>query len=800
MVEYIGRQLGDYRIIEEIRTGGMGRVFLAENVHHRKRYALKVLPEELGNDASFRQRFFNEARVMSELDHPNIVKVHHMGEDNGIYYLVMDYVTTSTSRPCSLHDRLAQSYQHRIAQPKALRWIIQIADGLAYAHQKGVIHRDIKPSNILIDAEDKVKIADFGLVKTIGTDFILSRIHRTIQESSGHEQRPPDAVVNDVEKQETLGVSKFTNKPEASDEKHSDSSGILGTYDYMSPEQLEAREVDERSDIYSFGVTIYRILTGKRTVGMPKSPSEIVPRLSKRWDIVVDRCLEEDPDDRYQSVESLLADLYKITGSRQRWVIAVVGLTIIMLVAGAILLNQYVIRRMRATSLREQHQKIAEVGHEKPREPPLEQVTKEDKAKEDVQTQKTVPEKTLPKTPQLAQPEASRAVIEAVVQQETLTTNGAQKDACYKALTLADSARQSAINEQAPKYALNEWNSAEQSYEKGESTLEQGEFERSLTHLQSAILSYTKARRLARLAKAEIEYKNALENSIPEKLAEVESEKQSFMESVQSAMAAGNFDDAVEYYQRAIRLLHTIRKLTNEKTIILPNGLKLEFVLITAGEFNMGSVSTEDGSQQDEWVVHRVKITESFYLGKYEVTQSQYKAIVGENPSFYKDDNCPVENVSWYDAQEFCRKLSTLTGGHFRLPMEAEWEYACRAGTTTAYCNGSGIRSLKRVGWCSYDGKRGSSGRPKPVGQFEPNRWGVYDMHGNVWEWCQDWYGQYSYTAASDPNGTARGTDRVVRGGSWYTDPLICRCATRNALAPTTKENSLGFRVVYEKE
>ncbi len=213
--------------------------------------------------------------------------------------------------------------------------------------------------------------------------------------------------------------------------------------------------------------------------------------------------------------------------------------------------------------------------------------------------------------------------------------------------------------------------------------------------------------------------------------------------------------------------------------------LDMEFVLIPAGKFQMGSTTGES----DEKPVHWVRISQPFYLGKYEVTQAQWKTVMGsDNPSFFKGDNLPVDTVSWDDCQVFIRKLNARRDGYtYRLPSEAEWEYACRAGTTGDYAGKLGARA-----W--YYGNSGN--QTHPVGWKSPNRWGLYDMHGNVWEWCQDWYGgdYYQNSPGTDPQGPSMGSDRVFRGGSWNTTAVICRSANRRRQLPDFR--GPGLRLV----
>ncbi|MGD0092557.1 MAG: SUMF1/EgtB/PvdO family nonheme iron enzyme [Planctomycetota bacterium] len=203
-------------------------------------------------------------------------------------------------------------------------------------------------------------------------------------------------------------------------------------------------------------------------------------------------------------------------------------------------------------------------------------------------------------------------------------------------------------------------------------------------------------------------------------------------------------------------------------------------------------IAAKAKSDPDEYPAHEVTITNPFYMGKYEVTQEQYQQAKVGNPSFSKGSKLPVEQVSWGEAQEFCKKVSEKTGQAVRLPTEAEWEFACRAGTTTAYCKGDTEAGLGRVAWYYANTKWTTH----PVGEKKPNEWGLYDMHGNVSEWCGDWYGKYEAAAATDPQGPATGTRRVWRGGSsWSQIPGNCRSAKRDG-SPLNRVCDLGFRLV----
>jgi formylglycine-generating enzyme len=257
---------------------------------------------------------------------------------------------------------------------------------------------------------------------------------------------------------------------------------------------------------------------------------------------------------------------------------------------------------------------------------------------------------------------------------------------------------------------------------------------------------------------------------------------------------------------------------------VTPNGNGYDYdttmmALIPAGSFRMGDITGT--GVIDEQPVHEVTITRPFLMARIPVTQAQYEAVMGSNPSYFKGPDLPVERVGWYDAVEFCNELSRqegldpcysgsgenivcdFTANGYRLPTEAEWEYACRAGTETDFHTGNMTHSgyppldpdLDRAGWYRVN----SGGETHPVGQKEPNAFGLYDMHGNVWEWCWDWYSgnYYASSPAEDPRGPATGTRRVVRGGSWCDGAWLCGSAGRTSLNPDFRYYlSIGFRLV----
>jgi formylglycine-generating enzyme required for sulfatase activity len=233
----------------------------------------------------------------------------------------------------------------------------------------------------------------------------------------------------------------------------------------------------------------------------------------------------------------------------------------------------------------------------------------------------------------------------------------------------------------------------------------------------------------------------------------------------------------------------------------ITNSIGMKFASISAGSFIMGSPEKEAGRHPNE-TSHKVTISETFYLGQFEVTQDEFEKVTGTNPSSIKGSKHPVETLGWEDAVAFCRKLSELpeekaAGRVYRLPTEAEWEHACRSGGETAFSFGDSTELLPEHAWFAENAQN----KHHPVGQKKPNQWGLFDMLGNVGEWCDDWYGDYPMNATTDPRGPIRGTARVIRGGNWIVaNKLHFRSSQRSNYVPKDRSVLLGFRVVLKTQ
>jgi formylglycine-generating enzyme required for sulfatase activity len=253
----------------------------------------------------------------------------------------------------------------------------------------------------------------------------------------------------------------------------------------------------------------------------------------------------------------------------------------------------------------------------------------------------------------------------------------------------------------------------------------------------------------------------------------------------------------------ASRGLQIARQFAERSHQEFSNSIGMKLVLIPKGTFMMGSPIEEEERWEVE-VLHEVTISQNYYLGMTQVTQGQYEKVMGENPSHFQGNRVegrdssefPVEQVSWEDAVEFSQKLSSLpeekaAGRVYRLPTEVEWEYACRAGSNTAYCFGNDEELLSDYAWFIDN----SGYQTHPVSEKNPNAWGLYDMHGNVWEWCSDWYCDYPKGTIIDPASPKEGSNRVFRGGCWSFEAASCRSALRPGGDPSDRGSNLGFRV-----
>jgi|AntRauTorckE5430_2_1112549.scaffolds.fasta_scaffold25575_2 formylglycine-generating enzyme required for sulfatase activity len=243
-------------------------------------------------------------------------------------------------------------------------------------------------------------------------------------------------------------------------------------------------------------------------------------------------------------------------------------------------------------------------------------------------------------------------------------------------------------------------------------------------------------------------------------------------------------------------LLGSVLEAQEVRTVVLDEDLSMNFVRIPAGTFEMGSEATDPHAQKDEFPLHKVTLTKDYYIGQFEVTQAQWEAVMGYNPSTFRHPDRPVEMVSWNDAQLFIERLNAMGEGTFRLPTEAEWERASKLGGYTFRGDDQKIVpwKLRQYAWFHSQ----SEGRSHPVGRKDSGDFQLYDMMGNVWEWCSDWYGPYSVSPITDPTGPATGEIKIYRGGSWFNEPSALRPANRHRHPVDVRFTNAGLRLVLQ--
>ena len=796
-----------YRIEREIGSGGMATVYLAVQESLERPVALKVIHRHLSRDESFRQRFFNEARLMARLSHPSIVQAYDFAENDEGLYIVMECV-----RGRSL-DHMIGAECGPIPHEKALPLFVQILEGIAYAHSRGVIHRDIKPSNVLVSQDGHAKITDLGIAKIAGQK----------------------------------GLTR--------------TGAQMGTLYYESPEQIRgAKDVDHRADIYSLGMTLYEMLAGRLPFEGDGDTSEFQVMNS-----IVNRQEQLDPRDYYPHVPEWLVDIVqqathlevigrfqdctemrdaildsgRVSTSNGYWtgrVSSPVGSRSFEFPEGdlsgphtgleehcpscsATVEEDMEFCGKCGTDLRmdcpDCGRKIRRHNEFCPRcgvniEKKLKQIEakKEQKRKLEEEREREIEEKRLAKEKQ--RDEERRRQEEAILLWEGIQRKKQQ----HKERVLQRS---------------KELESEEQERERELSCLRLERIrnmkvwlrEHWLVLLSSTTLvvlgiyitlyissdryAYGKAVNLYESGR-HAEAANAFQSLGDYRDSEDRWKSISYLRA-ESLYTIGDLEAAARVFEtlgnyRDAPLYHldcTLKESLGAEDIQANAGPLpgILFIPMPAGSYRMGSPSSEAGRDVDEGPVHTVHV-DAFELMTTEVTQGMWEEVMGENPSdFAGADNRPVDSISWNDCKEFIARLNEMDPAHtYRLPSEAEWEYACRAGTTTSYYWGASDAERATGRYCWFYLNSGNT--TQFVGTKEPNAWGLYDMSGNVSEWCEDsWHGDYN---GAPRDGTAWVSDgasdrRVLRGGDWARDPRDCRSANRLYSSPGYRGNVMGLRL-----
>ena len=794
---------GEYTVLDQIGEGGMGVVLKAQHRRMDRLVAIKVLSSAAMKQAGAVERFQREVKAAARLEHPNIVTAHDAGEHEGVHYLAMQYVDGK--------DLATLVKDHGPLEVRqAVEYILQAAGGLQYAHEQGIVHRDIKPGNLLLDKRGTVKILDMGLARITGAEAALG------------------------------GAERLTTTGQ-----------VMGTCDYMAPEQsLDTHQADARADIYSLGCTLFRLLTGnppykgetfaKLFLMHLEAPipslCEARPEVPEALDAICHRMLAKKPEDRYQSMAEVVAELEALLA-------VLSGRSAAAATPGDEPSSEVVARTL--AFLQEASPRGTLTRQKKPTAPERTQshVAPEHDTTLNILGKWRRAVGAARRRPRLLLGIGGGLVLLLVVlvvlnlRQGTLVVEIDEHLGKDVHVAVSQGGEKVQVADAKSGWTL---------------SLSPGKYDLAVQVAGTLRVPSAREQDTSLAGRHEISLSPGADGtrsvpatdgtrSVPATFDADDFQLDSHTITVTrggqvkvkvtlkpAPLAVAPFDaqQARNFQDRWARQLGVPVEMTNSI------GMKL--VLIPPGEFMMGSpkelieeelrtpgiASWYKERLPGEGPQHQVRITRPFYLGTYLVTQGEYQRVMGVNPSEFsaagksKDKvagqetkRFPVECVSWDDAVEFCRRLSEVpeekaAGRWYRLPSEAQWEYACRAGSTGRYGFSSGRggipkeyeeHELSEYGW--FNGNSG--GMPHAVGGKRPSAWGLYDMQGNVWEWCQDRYdvGYYVQTPVDDPTGPLGGSYRMPRGGSWYNPAWLSRSAYRDYYQPGRRINDLGFRV-----
>ena len=771
----IGTMLRDYRVEAVLGHGGFGITYKAR--HDTLKNQVVAIKEYLPNDLSVRDdggtvhpkssgsdeenyqwgldRFIQEAQTLANFDHKSIVRILTFFKDNNTAYLVMQFEEG---------DNLKALYSDKrgeIAEQVLLDTLVYpLLDGLKIVHSQSILHRDIKPENIYVRKDNTPVLLDFG----------------SARQSVSGKSKSLSAIVSS-------GFAPF--------EQYS-TNGKQGPW----------------TDIYSFGAVLYWLIGGKPADASnrmmahanededPLNPAVKIGagNYSSGFLTSIDHALRMTGKNRPQSIEAWLPEFSQVVqeedGSE----------------AKTRALQRSGQRKRKAEKAAEQAPEASEAktralqrsGRKRKRHSVGEEGVVESGSKrlsglrlmiglflvvvllvggwqyyQGTQTQKELAsdwgtqrdlarkKKEVAGILRLADKaledklfsDAERLIKKA----KGLEVSGQEIEAAEARLRDAKALEKTAVAEEKKGRQVDEL------LEKVEKASRVNDFSRALLFLDEAELLGVKSREIASARESVLRAQKRAERKQSQAAAQQSSER---------GDVGSTWTDSVT---------------------------GMEFMWVPKGCFQMGSPSSEEDRGSDERQ-HRVCLSNGYWLGKYEVTQGQWEKVMGNNPSYFKGSRNPVEKVSWDDVQKFIDQLNSRSGETFRLPTEAQWEYAARAGTTTPFSFGNTISTdqVNYNGNYPYENGRKGEYREKtvPVGSLPANRWGFHEMHGNVWEWVQDWYGDYPSNSVTDPTGATSGSRRVRRGGSWDDLAHDCRSAYRYRSSPDNRLITLGFRVL----
>ncbi len=750
-----------YNVLARLGTGGMGTVYHAQDTKLDCHVVLKAPRRALLESAQSAERFRREIRALVNLSHPHIVRVQDVGEYEGLPFFVMRYLSGG-----SLQDRLRVGADGRSVPMPASQlhsWLPDVADALDSMHRQGYLHRDVKPHNILFDADGKAYLSDFGLARAVE------------------------------------GLSPDRNAALTS------TGQLMGTLLYVAPEICQEKAYDGRVDQYALAATAYHYLCGRppfegppavvlalHLTQPPPAPRQFVPGLPDATSAALLRGLAKEPERRFPDCRSLArAVLAPVPGGRSTTAVTAVPASQAPADAGPI--------RLTCPSCGKVYRAPAAAAGKKVKCPVCKVI--------------------------LATPAAEPAAASAPTAE---SPRGAPADNFRRRLLWAAAAGGAA----AAVLLFVAWALWSVFGGQGPSVVLQTE----------PVTVEPGSRRTVRVPVVRRDWNGPFRiesEGLPEgvRVNQVEVPEGADVADLIVSAAADARPASLEVRLFAVvdgrrsesKLSVTVAPRSQNASVV--NAIGMQLVLVRKNTFTMGAPVIEERAEDDERPQHDVTFTRSYYVGRFEVTQQEYQKVVGSNPSYFQHGRpgadklqgiadtgrFPVESVTWPKAQAFCRLLSELpdekrAGRVYRLPTEAEWEYACRArpaGYPKPFAFGDSLSS----DLANFDGNRPFGGAPpgKRLGRTErvgayqqANGFGLYDTHGNVWEWCEDGYDQHYYERCAPsviaPKGpeAATGGRRVLRGGGWNNPSWDCRSARRFSYPGDDSQNDVGFRVVAD--
>ena len=772
-----------YEVLNKIKHGSYCDVYKIRDVSTGTIAAAKVIPDRIIHDRRYREHLTKEYGLVNKLKHNSIIIPLHFHTDTRPRFFLMEYIDWKT-----LNEVQATLKGKTFPLERALKIIRKVAETVDFAHEKGISHRDLKPQNIFLSENDEVKISDFGI-----GDEIRTAITRSMNRS----------------------ITASDSLP------------------YMSPEQVEMMECDGKTDVFSLAVVLYEMLTGQPVVAhtgkemkKPAKELESVFQLDGRQMRVLNKALSRDKNKRYSSCTEFVNAIEGVRQPGQKLNMKIpllVGISAILIIGVVI---AFFIPRPRSST----------DSANNPIPPPIKTPTEKIEVAEIVFPTHTPIQKAT------GQAEISSAtshtsrfgnlLVKTNPENAKIYLNGIEKG--YSPITLENllpdeynvkavlGYQQKTIQVKVNPRVLNRVN-LDLEWLVGNMEI--------ITNPPGAEI-YIENEKADEVSPANLKGIQAGERYLSVMMEGYS--KQTRLVTVNPHQSTKVEFTLFEYtptptvtYTPEPTYTPTYTPVPKEwkweengemAVLYLRNGITMEFVLVPAGFFIMGSPGSEKTRNEDESPEHNVNI-KSFWIGKYEVTNEQYRTFkIDHNSRNFRDMSLddpdqPAVYVNWNDATEFCRWLNSNIRGNFRLPSESEWEYACRAGTKTPWhwgddphkaCEYSNIAGLESKPYLSIyatcdcnDNYVGSS----PVGSFNPNDFGLFDMLGNVWEWCYDNHSENYWGAPEDGSVYESRMElrRVYRGGSWEYKMPPPRSALRNSSPPSTKLSTLGFRCVRDK-